>query len=701
MSIAHSDLVSMNRPMAWRAGTGALLLVASLLSACGGGGGTSPPPVAVSKVEPAVQGRLYPATAGVVLEERAADGRVIQVSSTSLADGSFTFMHLMSGTRVTTVSSPDMDHVRPAFGARLSAGGAVALEVTPLTTWHDRLLVQGLTPKAATESISQVALAACTQKGQAPDLTHVYADLPDRGAQHDWLLSALGAYHAAAGHVGLGPDVDALGWQEMLARRTDLLGSMCSQAATLSDDAAREAVREILTAQGDSTRPDAALLDRSLAEARSEALAATALRAQWLEYPDEAALLAPRRQSPSRAGTLMLAAALYRQFRALPTSELSLVSANAERPRATLAGDGSVGYRMGVSVDTRLVPNVKLMLENKGAASRSLELAINSHTLGDLPEVISEIMALPVAFHGEPLYRKAWRHVATRAQRSVPLAVGMFQHQPDLWLRSVGTSFCDAQATALYWIWSALGHEARVVGLTGHVTAEIRVDGRWQLLDPYLGVIYLDRQGNPAGVAALEQDPSLITRPQNPTRPLDDVAYSSVVADIFASKDDNFIQDRYMMPLPQPFGSTWTLPAGARLELLPGLPLLRPSSEPGYAVAVGAVRLWLPPGYSGTLPLPLLLADAAGDAEFTMLGQRLNTRRDPVGLLLNDFYLTQVADVGITELQIDRVGDGGLMLTLMLSPHHAESSESLSAIATGSNLTDLQFSLGTATETSN
>ncbi|HLO96796.1 MAG TPA: hypothetical protein VK195_21005, partial [Burkholderiaceae bacterium] len=270
-----------------------LLGLLALLDACGGGGGS--PPLTTEPVGPAVQGRLYPAVEGVVIGEYGADGELIQSSSATLQDGSFTFARALSGVRLSGTEAGRADTVPVTHSARLAAQSAIRVEVTPLSTWYDQLLVHGLTPAAARDRIIGLVRPRCTVKDLAPDLGYLHADTLDTSDQHDWLLSALAAYLAAARGVGLGPEGDFEGWQGLLGRRTTVLTELCEYAATVSSKDWRETLWTALNVTESGKKPRTGTLDLALAGARAQVLALMARQVQLLEFPEQAPLLADQR----------------------------------------------------------------------------------------------------------------------------------------------------------------------------------------------------------------------------------------------------------------------------------------------------------------------------------------------------------------------------------------------------------------------
>lgn len=84
----------------------------------------------------------------------------------------------------------------------------------------------------------------------------------------------------------------------------------------------------------------------------------------------------------------------------------------------------------------------------------------------------------------------AFDYVRTTTFSNRPFTSDNWQHNPNLFFNSIGGGFCDDQATMLVYLWRKLGFEARVVGLEGHVVAEVKTNGRWKMYDPNHQVYY-------------------------------------------------------------------------------------------------------------------------------------------------------------------------------------------------------------------
>ena len=175
---------------------------------------------------------------------------------------------------------------------------------------------------------------------------------------------------------------------------------------------------------------------------------------------------------------------------------------------------------------------------NSGSAPVNYRMRLNEAFGSGLPETLRQIAAMSAAYDGEPIQRKVWRFIRDNRYHYDPLTAASWFSSVPVFFNSAGFGYCDDTAAAFYELMSALGYTVRVWVLSGHVVAEVLVDGRWEMWDPDLEVYYLNAAGQVAGVEELAAQPSLIT---NPISPLSSPAlpYRQVIADIYSTRDDN------------------------------------------------------------------------------------------------------------------------------------------------------------------
>lgn len=237
--------------------------------------------------------------------------------------------------------------------------------------------------------------------------------------------------------------------------------------------------------------------------------------------------------------------------------------------------------------------------------------------LGD-DEMLEYVRMMPPEIAGEPFERKLWRFLRDNVYHGVPLSADRFQNDPWIAVSSLGWGFCGQVASSYVRLARRAGYDARVRGLTGHVVPEIWIDGAWRVYDPDLGVYYWNRNLQIAGVDELAADAELIVSPIGPVPDPapDPMAYSPVVADIYSTTDDNYVADHVFLTREESPRLPTKLPAGARF-VYPGNwtspPIGYDGNVPYVIESFRQGMLVLPEGWTGTLPIPWMIADIWGD----------------------------------------------------------------------------------------
>jgi hypothetical protein len=346
---------------------------------------------------------------------------------------------------------------------------------------------------------------------------------------------------------------------------------------------------------------------------------------------------------------------LYARFIGVAVSSLLLSgcpdhSSGPEIPQAVAPSEEQTAY-FGSQVTLR----------NDGPAAANFYLKINDGgPYRNLDDLNRAVLAYPDEYAGEPLYRKAWRFVKDAHTHSVPLYGNESQDYALLYINSVGFGFCSDVATTLDQVWTSLGYPARLWYLSGHVVPSVFADGAWHMLDPDLGVYYLNSNNAIASVPELESNPSLILSPIQMVDGASPTAYSETVGAIYTSADDNF--PGRVPYLPQDFTLAWTLPEGASLTL--PLPVTRiqttQGAVPGSQGDAHLARLQIPRGWSGEVNIPLVIYDITGTGTVAATNENGETTIFSIGSkALKDYINARTALSGAAyfyRLKLDATG---------------------------------------------
>ena len=253
-----------------------------------------------------------------------------------------------------------------------------------------------------------------------------------------------------------------------------------------------------------------------------------------------------------------------------------------------------------------------LSIINTGEQAVTFQLNLNDSLFLSMNDLVNEINTLQDEVANEPIERKAWRFIFNNRYHWPPLTTQLWYHDPTLFFNSIGFGYCDDAATAYYFILKAFGFAARQWTLNGHVVPEVFVSGRWEVYDSDLQVYYYNHNGQIAGVEELEQDPGLISNPINPISTYGDgFAYSSLVASLYASIEDNFIapESYFKSVNPNYYHLQFQLPSSGALEFpyIFATPPPTINTEFPYPPIYTNARILIPKGSSFDDFVPLVI----------------------------------------------------------------------------------------------
>lgn len=616
----------------------------------------------VSSVEVSV----YPALPGMVLIEEDAGGAELRRSMATDDGGRAAFDEAIEGPRLRSADKADPWRLPLRRSARL-LGEATVIELTPLTTIFDQFVDEGMQEPVAQARVRSLIESRC---GVTPDLVPneaVYGDRPLAGPVREWLLAALGAYVDAFGKLGLGPDTPGIDWAGLLDANAPLLARLCATAQSVYSTEWLDTTTRTIAARGKLSEAAAQSDAQSIRpQALAQVLALQSSHVAVQQQPQLKDLLEPQ----------------VRAWRIdMPELVVELAAAVTQRATAGIAsgnlgvrldGDGQIVHVIGGQTYWTDSTSPALRFVNRGDQDRSVRLEINGATLDSVADLVREVLAMPAEQADEALHRRAWRYVVQRSEHSWPVSEGNFQHQPELFLRSVGRGFCDDVAQTLALMWQAMGYETRVAWLSGHVVPEVFVEGRWELYDPDYRVYYLDRQGQVASVADIESDRTLMTSPLLRMAGAADGAYSDSLADIYSSTDDNYVNEPQAYTPSSLFESTIDLPASATLELRGAGAIAVPTIDSDTSIKAASLSLQLPPGFTGIVRLPYVLTDIMGDGRVAWIGGVTDIPPQGLATVIANRN-RNTPSIGITSVDVQQVGPRGLTLTMMVNPSLATS----------------------------
>ena len=311
-------------------------------------------------------------------------------------------------------------------------------------------------------------------------------------------------------------------------------------------------------------------------------------------------------------------------------SQILLEVITPDGTRQTYAITTAVNQALNVNTTYRSfylrteTPNTDYIhLGNNSKSAVTFKMNLNNKTLGSNDDLLGEIRDMPPDYAGEPLYRKAWRFVRDNRYHLESLSDGGWYQNPALFFNSVGFGLCGDSAHLLSKIWSALGYQARVWYMAGHVVPELYsdIDGKWEIYDPDLEVYYTARDGTVAGMADLASDPGLITNPLNPVSSWI-LPYAGTIAStaVYGDPNKGYVVDSQMPA----YALQLQLPPNGTLDF-PSIfsPQLKGSYDFSFSPKYTNARLRVPNGWSGNLGIPLVVQsiDLAPGHTLSVLGK--------------------------------------------------------------------------------
>lgn len=660
-------------------------LVAGLLAACGGSGS--------GDKGPALSGVVVPAVSGLTMAEFDHRGLELQRSSPTDESGRFQFSRARGGVRVESIDGGTGKlRVR---SAQLSAGDAY-VTVTPLTTLVDQFAANGMGGQTAESRVLAAVNTSCapaigSASYRVADLTSTavpsataVSTTPSGSTgptahEVEVLMQALGAYIDALANLGFDPQYGRDWWPGKVEQHREVLAEMCATAAIVWSGELELAVRALA---GDSPVESSSpinlpsfgtLRDRVLTDVTAVLGKKIALR----EYPElgtkDLLGTAWAGSAPDLAASLIKAN--MADLLSAPPAGLRLAATNTSLSATGLTTSVNRAGDKEQSLDGVIASaGGVLRVVNTAAEARSVRLAINGTRLGGLSSLLLDMLNVPVRQVNEPLYRRAWRYLSLKHRHDNVITGGRVIHEPLLYLRSVGAGLCDDVASALHFLWKSMGYQTRVIGLEGHVVPEVLVDGRWELYDPDLKHYFVLQNGQVANYHDIERDPGLLIRGARFATPSAAGFDPSLLMSIYASTADNREEGWFEEASSETLAPDLIVPPGAHLELTRGDRIQLPGAYVAEQVPFGAVRLWLPPGYSGTLEVGLMLADVVGEGRISSaLGSQMTVTGAGISTTMHAWFISN-PDNPIGSITVHEVGPGGMTLVMSVNQQLFDSS---------------------------
>jgi len=152
-----------------------------------------------------------------------------------------------------------------------------------------------------------------------------------------------------------------------------------------------------------------------------------------------------------------------------------------------------------------------LIVTNNGTKTANFCIEINGRCAYSLEKMVEFINR---QYHGLPTTERVWRFVSNFSQHKKRITKNNWHNNPLLLMNSSGGSQCGFRSASMVNILKYMGENARSWCVQGHVISEVFENGKWQVYDPDLGVVYYNKRGEICNFKELCDNTELITSPE-------------------------------------------------------------------------------------------------------------------------------------------------------------------------------------------
>lgn len=251
--------------------------------------------------------------------------------------------------------------------------------------------------------------------------------------------------------------------------------------------------------------------------------------------------------------------------------------------------------------------NAKLIITNNGDKQARFILQINGLSVYEPDSLAAFINS---NYDNMTRAEKVWRFINDYTIHNGLISTKSWLYNPSILINSAGGSLCGFRSAAMTNILLQMGEQARSWCVGGHVVSEVLVDGKWQVYDADLGVVYYNLSNEICSFAELCADTTLITQPIGMcciSTPCDSLrATDRTLAKLYASTSDNCLFNTAYKPLLTKRSSYFVVPPKAHLVF----PIPDASDTSNFAL----MELHLPKQWTGCIDIPFIPYDYVGNA---------------------------------------------------------------------------------------
>ena len=212
-----------------------------------------------------------------------------------------------------------------------------------------------------------------------------------------------------------------------------------------------------------------------------------------------------------------------------------------------------------------------IYLENNNNEAVHFQFKINNFFPLEMQDIVHTVED-NMHKNGTSIESEAWKYISNTTFWSTPITSENWQHNPILFLNSIGGGFCDDRASVLAQTWKNWFDSVRVIDLNGHVVSEVQIQGKWKMYDSDRRVAYLNANNDLCSVSNLEDSSQFISNPTQEKVIGSNAMFQSKnktsirFSKLYTSKDDNKDVTSWHLSTKK-LTSTFILPAYSTLKI--------------------------------------------------------------------------------------------------------------------------------------
>lgn len=329
-----------------------------------------------------------------------------------------------------------------------------------------------------------------------------------------------------------------------------------------------------------------------------------------------------------------------------------------------------------------------ISIENKSSLPVTFSLSINGIFPLYFENISNKIDAISLQ---EKLSKQeaAYLFVRRNTFYNSPYSTETWQHEPLLFINSIGGGFCDDLASVLAAVWENEGDSVRIMNIDAHVIPEVFTDRKWQMLDPTCGTFYTNKKGEKLSIEEIGNNLNAMFATNADTQYFNPLYRGRTFLSVYFSKlyeAKEFFRDvtQYSFNYAQT-PKQFTLPGKSSLQI-------SYNKEFGFA----NILVCLETNSKGKLQLPLVPFSAKGNMSFTA-NNKVFHLNDTSVLLPTKSYINEIEIAQVSgKSEVNYLVNPKLKFLKTQNRIQLNSSAPLVIKATKSNKPEIQFG---ATET--